>query len=300
MRKLGAEVVAGITIFLAFVTFVVGYLYLKDVRIKGGRYTVVVEFDDVTGLEQSDPVRLSGMQIGRVQDLQLSNFQVRALLDINRDVQLPVDSQAKIQSVGMVGEKYVRLIPGNAGQMLEEGGVIQGTNAGDFTEMASTADSLMIQVRSLIAEIRQILTPQMRQNIQETMTHMRSLSSALDAQAQENAAHLNNVLANLNRISTNLNTLLVDRKEALQTSIDSFHRASESLPTIADKLDSSLTSMQRLLNKIEHQEGTLGKVIANDALYNDLHHLTSELDTLVQDLKRRPQKYLNLGFIKIF
>ena len=61
-----------------------------------------------------------------------------------------------------------------------------------------------------------------------------------------------------------------------------------------------LTSVQNMLDKIENQEGAVGKVIYSDSLYNDFRHLTIELDALVQDLKKRPQKYLNLGFIKVF
>jgi len=77
-------------------------------------------------------------------------------------------------------------------------------------------------------------------------------------------------------------------------------KASNRLEGLTNKMDQSMTSVQSLLAKIENEEGSVGKVIASDDLYNDLRHLTAELDTLVQDLKKRPQKYLNLGFIKVF
>jgi phospholipid/cholesterol/gamma-HCH transport system substrate-binding protein len=107
---------------------------------------------------------------------------------------------------------------------------------------------------------------------------------------------MNRTLANLDSLSTNL----ADRRQKVGTSIDNFYAASNRLEDFTNKLDNSLTSMQTLLTKIENKEGALGKVISSDELYNDIRHLTAELDTLVQDLKRRPQKYLNLGFIKVF
>ena len=94
--------------------------------------------------------------------------------------------------------------------------------------------------------------------------------------------------------------MFIAHRGEMESSIKNFSEASNRLEGLADKMDQSLTSVQSLLAKIENQEGSVGKVIATDDLYNDFRHLAAELDTLVQDLKRRPQKYLNLGFIKVF
>ena len=107
-------------------------------------------------------------------------------------------------------------------------------------------------------------------------------------------------LANLDELSTTLNQILTERKNKVETSIDNLYAASNKLDGLTNKVDKSLTSVQNLLDKIENQEGAVGKVIMSDSLYNDFRHLTNELETLVQDLKKRPQKYLNLGFIKVF
>ena len=105
---------------------------------------------------------------------------------------------------------------------------------------------------------------------------------------------------NIDSLSTNLSEILTARRGEVESSIKNFSEASNMLEGLTNKMDKSMTSVQRLLAKIENEEGSVGKVIAKDDLYNDLRHLTAELDTLVQDLKKRPQKYLNLGFIKFF
>jgi phospholipid/cholesterol/gamma-HCH transport system substrate-binding protein len=304
MRKLGAEVATGVVIFLAIVIFIAGYLYLKEVPFKAGRYFLTVYFDDVTGLEKSDFVSVSGLRIGRVKNLKLDDFQVMAKIEINPGVKLPKDSRAIIKSFGMVGEKYVEIVPGVAPDILQDGDSIKGTNSGDLTDISGSMDGLVQQAQELINKLRNILESTFdnatQRNLKESVFHLRNISAALDRNSNNNIEHLENILANLDSISNNLSGIIGQRRHQLEASIDNFYNTSHQLQGLTDKLDSSLTSVQALLSKIENEEGALGKVISNDEFYNDIRHLTTELDALVQDLKKRPQKYLNLGFIKFF
>ncbi|MFQ5706580.1 MAG: MlaD family protein [bacterium] len=304
MRKVSSEVAAGVAIFLAFVIFVTGYLYLKDLPFRGGRFRVTAHFADVTGLEKSDFVSVSGLKIGRVKSLHLKGLEVLAILEFNPGVELPRDSRARIKSIGMVGEKFIDIIPGTSKELLQEGDVIEGSNSGDITDLSTTMEGLMGQAQQLITRLTSLLDivfdNETQKNLKESIYHLRNVAAALDKNSDRTAVHLQNVLANLDSLSTVFNELFVDRRESLKTSLDNFNHASASFQTITDKLDTSLNSMQTLLAKIENQDGALGKVIASDDLYNDIRHLTAELDDLVQDLKKRPQRYVNLGFIKIF
>lgn len=304
MRKFGAEIVTGVAIFSAIVIFIAGYLYLKEVPFKAGRYYLTVFFDNVTGLEKSDFVSVSGLRVGRVKDMRLNGLDVSVRIEVNPGVELPKDSRAIIKSFGMVGEKYVEILPGVATAILEDGDSIQGTNAGDLADIGGSMEGLMQQAQELIDKLRNILETMFdsatQRNLKESIFHLRNISAALDRNSNENIAHLENMLVNIDSISNDLNDILGQRKEQLEASIDNFHSASNRLQGFTDKLDSSLTSIQTLLSKIENEEGALGKVISSDEFYDDIRHLTAEVDALVQDLKKRPQKYLNLGFIKFF
>ena len=126
--------------------------------------------------------------------------------------------------------------------------------------------------------------------------HDVNLTAALD----RNSVHLEMTLANLNTISTNLNEILSERREKVETTIDNFYEASNKLLSMTNRMETSLGSVQTLLAKIENEEGTLGKILSNDELYDDIRGLTTELDSLLKDIKKRPQRYINLGFIKVF
>ncbi|MFQ5823924.1 MAG: MlaD family protein [bacterium] len=304
MRKFSAEIATGVVIFSAIMILIFGYLYLKEVPFKAGKFYLMAHFDDVTGLEKSDFISVSGLKIGRVAGLRLKGLEVMVKLEVNPGVDLPKDSRAIIKSIGMVGEKYVEIIPGIATEFLEDGDSIKGTNAGDLSDLSGSMDGLMQQAEELINQLRTMLESMFdnttQKNLRESIFHLRNISAALDRNSDKNILHLENILTNLDSISNNLNDILVARRRAVETSIDNFYQASTRLQGLTNKLDSSLTSMQALLTKIENEEGALGKVISSDEIYNDIRHLTAELDALVQDMKKRPQKYLNLGFIKFF
>lgn len=300
MRKIAAEIAAGVAIFLAFVIFIFGFLVLKNTAFRAGRYNLTIRFTDITGLERSDHVSVSGLRVGKVESFRLEGINVLVEVEIDPEVKLPKDSHAEIKSLGMVGEKFIDLIPGLSTEILQDGDSIQGKAASDFDEITGTMEGLMQQAEELLiklsAAFENVFDNTTQRNLKESVLHFRDLTSALD----RNRGHLEKTLSNLDELSTNINEILAERRSKVETSIDNFQAASDKLEGLTNKMDRSLTSMQALLAKIENQEGSVGKVIASDEFYNDIRHLTAELDELVQDLKKRPQKYLNLGFIKVF
>lgn len=300
MRKIGAEVASGVAIFLAFIIFIAGFLFLKNTLFETGTYTLLIEFNDITGLEPADMVSVSGLRIGKVDDFELRGLKVFVTISISPDVQLPTDSHAQIKSLGMVGEKFIDIRPGTSSNFLKDGDTLQGKSVSDFSDLTGSAEGLMLQAEELLGNIKiafeNIFDAQGQADLKETLAHLRNLAATLN----NNSGHIAKTLMNIDSLSTNLSEILTARRGEVESSIKNFSEASNRLEGLTSKMDKSMTSVQSLLAKIENEEGSVGKVIAKDDLYNDLRHLTAELDTLVQDLKKRPQKYLNLGFIKFF
>ncbi|MCG8603411.1 MlaD family protein [bacterium] len=301
MRNIGAEIASGVAIFAALVIFIFGFLYLKNVTFRADKYIVNARFEKVTGLEISDFVSVAGLRKGRVKSLALdSQNAVIVRFEIDGDVKLPNDSRAQIKSLGMVGEKFVEIIPGISTELLSEDDFIIGSNEGDLADLGGSMEGLMGEAEQFLIELRETLEVVFdagtRQDLKASLANLRSISTAFN----DNSPHIENTLTRLENISMNLDEMLTQRRSKVETSIDNLHQMSTKLDDFTDKIDRSLTSVNTLLTKIERQEGALGKVIYGDDLYNDLRQLTTELDGLVQDLKKRPQKYLNLGFIKVF
>ena len=200
----------------------------------------------------------------------------------------------------MVGEKFIDIRPGTSANFLKDGDTLQGKSVSDFSDLTGSAEGLMLQAEELLGNIKiafeNIFDARGQADLKETLAHLGGLSATLN----NNSSHIAKILMNIDSLSTSLNEILTARRGEVESSIKNFSEASNRLEGLTNKMDKSMTSVQSLLAKIENEEGSVGKVIASDDLYNDLRHLTAELGTLVQDLKKRPQKYLNLGFIKVF
>ncbi len=300
MRKIGSEVAAGVAIFLAFILFVFGFLFLKNTMSKANTYDVYAQFNDVTGLERHDKVSLSGVIVGKVQNFKLDGINVLVQIQLDPEASLPQDSYAELKSLGMVGEKSINLIPGKSTTLLKDGDAIAGRTAKDITDMTGTFEGLMQRAEALLTKVdaafENVFDHGTQTDIKNGLQHANKISSVLD----DNSSHIETSLENLAKTSNSLNQILTVRKAKIESTIDNVHTASNQFEKLTNKFDQSLTSIQSLLDKIENQEGTVGKVISSDSLYNNVQLLTTELNLLVQDLKKRPQKYINLGFIKVF
>lgn len=300
MRKIGAEVASGIAIFVAFIIFVFGFLYMKNVALKSDSYELYIRFNDVAGLEPDDGVRVAGLQVGKVNNFKLDGLTVLVGIEVDPEIVLPEDSWAQIKSLGMVGEKYIEIIPGSSDVMLSSGDVLQGKSGGDLSDITGSMEGLIKQAEELLinmkAAFENVFDLPTQRALQESVHHLRNISSKLD----DNSKHMEKTLANLDAISTNLNGVLENRREQVESSIENVHKATTQFEHFSNKLDSTLTSMQNILAKIENQEGTVGKAIYRDELYTEVRNLTAELDELVKDVKKRPQRYIDMGFIKIF
>jgi len=300
MRKIGAEVASGIAIFVAFIIFIFGFLYLKNVTFKSDSYELYIEFQDVAGLEPGDGVRVSGLQVGKVNSFKLKGLTVLVGIEVDPEIELPEDSWAQIKSLGMVGEKYIEIIPGNSENIVGSGDVLQGKSGGDLSDITGSMEGLIQQAEELLINVKaafdNVFDMPTQRALQQSVHHLRNISSKLD----ENSKHMERTLANLDTISTSLNGVLANRRDQVESSIENVHKATTQFEHFSHKLDSTLTSMQNILAKIENQEGAVGKAIYKEELYNDVRDLTAELDELVKDVKKRPQRYIDMGFIKIF
>jgi len=300
MKKAQAEMVTGVFIVIAFIMFVFGFFFIKNISIRAGTYDLEFIFADVTGLERHDPITISGLKIGKVTQFELEGAVVHVTAQINPGVQLPKDSKVQIKNLGMVGEKIIDIEPGTQTEFLQEGDQVTGSVATDIMEITDTATGLIQQAEELIITMSAMLNntfdSKTQQDIKSSLHQIQRVSAAID----RNTAHLEATMVSMDELSANLNQILTERKSKVETSIDNIYAVSTKLDGLTANMTNSLNSVKRLLAKIENEEGTVGKVIARDEIYNDFRHLTAELDTLVQDLKKHPQKYLNLGFIKVF
>jgi phospholipid/cholesterol/gamma-HCH transport system substrate-binding protein len=128
MSRVNMEVIVGIFLLLGLLAL--GYLAIKLGRMEvigGGGYTVYATFPTVGGLRAGSSVEIAGVEVGRVQEISLKDYQARVALRIDGGIKLPEDSIVSIRTKGLIGEQLVRISPGGATEMIPPQGEIYET-----------------------------------------------------------------------------------------------------------------------------------------------------------------------------
>jgi phospholipid/cholesterol/gamma-HCH transport system substrate-binding protein len=128
-------------VFVILGVLALGYLSVRLGRVAlfgGSGYLVIVDFPSTGGLKEGSSVEIAGVQVGRVQQIRLADYQARVTLRIMQDVQLQEDAIASVKTKGLIGEKYIRISPGGSDRMIPPGGTLREVEAPvDFEELLS-------------------------------------------------------------------------------------------------------------------------------------------------------------------
>ncbi|MFH1563395.1 MAG: MlaD family protein [Nitrospirota bacterium] len=198
--KVGIMVAVSLTLLGMLIIAASGKFFLQQ------GYTIVVYFDYVSGLNAGAPVRLAGMEVGEVKNLSLSDSKITVTLKLEPTAKIKSDSKVTINSLGIVGEKYVEITLGTPqGKILESGSIIKGINPVNIDEVLSRTEAIVNKSERIIVFMDKMLG------------------------GEETWAEFDKILKNMATFTTTLNELLVENKEDINYSIKNLHSISLSL-----------------------------------------------------------------------
>ena len=286
------ETVVGIIIFVSVIILFLGLMWLQNYRLKGRGYYLQAYFEEVSGLTRGDPVTISGLPIGRVQNMVLEGRKVLVRLWIDGHQSLPRGSMAVVKSQGVMGEKYVDIIMGSSSEPLEHGETIPGLYEPDFSQVATLIGGVEKDIRAILSTTRSILDDTTRAEFKESVADIRLAMGQFRTLLSQNAGQLDETIDNLHAFSANL--AKVSSGENSEGLIPHLESASGDLAEAARRLRGFSTSLDSLFQPTLRGESTLGKLLADEALYRDMHRLVGDLDSLVQDIHRNPGRYFRV------
>jgi phospholipid/cholesterol/gamma-HCH transport system substrate-binding protein len=314
--KVGIFVVLGLVI-LTYFTFKVS----KWGGIAEKGYKLTVDFETAAGLEPKANVKMAGVPVGKVEEIRLEGNRARLVLRIDKDIHIPVDSVASIQTQGLLGEKYVEILPGKqTDRMLPAGGRMVNTqpplNLDDVVRKLSLiADDVKKFTETLSDTIG---TEDGKQAVSEILQNVREASLVLRNVTTGNEERLNTILANIDRLSGDLQEITSTNKEDVRVTIANLREFSQTLkeqtPGLAEKLeamgdqvsavfgenreniresianlkaasarlDNTLSSAEKVLAKIERGEGTLGKLVNDNTTVGTLNDTLEGINRYVR------------------
>lgn len=250
--KVGLFVLAAL-IILAYMSFRVGEY---GFGLKKG-YLVNVVFDNATGLEKDASVQIAGVEVGRVEEISLKDGKALIALRILPSVELEKDVAAKIKAYGILGDKYVDIVPGTKGETYIAAG-------GNITRTGQQAD-----IDKLLSELGTIAG--------DVMKVTASLKNTLGgAQGEEK---LRAIIENTRAITENLNRVVTQNDEKLNLMITNLGEASA-------EMRRTFATLNSIVEKIDRGEGTIGQLVENKDAFDNLNQTLASLKNITEKINR--------------
>ncbi len=294
MARLSAEAKVGLlvlvgSIILLYMTFAVGKYEFGE---KKG-YVVTAEFDSVAGLDVKAAVRMAGVKIGTVEAVELDDSRAKVVLRIDPSVRILRGSEAMIKTMGLLGDKYVDIVPPR--EIEQQGGRPHPGRSGyyrngeriELTASPSDVDRLISQLSGIADDVKQV-TASLRtvfgsrsgersmadilHDLRDTTANIKEFSYALKGDGSE-------LVARLNDLARNLNEVVNDNKDNLKVSLENIREATKSA-------EMALTSIQNVSDRIDRGEGTLGKLVNDDSMYNNIDTAAKGLSDYTSRVER--------------
>jgi phospholipid/cholesterol/gamma-HCH transport system substrate-binding protein len=279
------EAVVGAIVVFAILVFIFGTMWLSGRSVSADNLAHI-RFANASGLKRASPVRVSGVNVGKVERLEflgVGNVLVTASLPAS--VRPRVDAVAKIVSVTLVGDYAVDFDPGRAAELLPPGKVILGSQdlglSGRALALSDRADSILIGAQSIVNketadQLRSMLTA-MEGTLKAAERTMRIYGDSTKGPTAE----LSRTMASFRQLSSRLDSTLAN--PALGRALTRADTLTGNLAAMTARLDSTLAAINR-------GQGTLGKFATDSGLYYDMRDVSKSLKELLDEIKRHPGK----------
>lgn len=292
MRTRNMEVIIGSVIFLSILILIGGVIWLGARGLRKDHYQLNVIFQNVSGLEKGDPVLIAGVRVGQVSDIQLRGEGAIAVVSVQGRIRIPSDSKAYLRDTGVLGEKAIQIVPGQRSDFLSHNDTIAGIEEVTFEKIVPAMTRLG---QRLEAVMDAVLTDQNVQNFNQILGEAIATMSTLRATVEENRNELSQTMENLKQASTSVHGSLSASEENIQTIIATLERNTTRFDSLSVRLDRTSRSLDEIADKLNRGEGTLGKLLNEDQLYETLNRTLSNVDSLIVDIRTRPKRYIHIS-----
>ncbi|WP_337966517.1 MlaD family protein [uncultured Flavobacterium sp.] len=298
--KLTREIKTAILVIASILLFIWGYSFLKGRDLFTNYKTLYVEYNNVEDLSASAPVTINGLTIGKVNKITINEVTGKLLVELQLKTDFPISktSQAALYSPSLIGGKQIKIIPNLADkELVEDGQTLTSTVELGLTEslggkiepIQQKLDLMLANINTLVSGLNNVLDKQGQENLKkslaelsQTMEQFHRASGSLNSILDTNKGQINGVVTNFNKMSSNFNKIS-----------DSLNKAD--LGKTVRNLNQTLAKVDNLMSNLNSGKGTAGKLLSDDALYNNLSKTSKELELLLQDVRLYPTRYVNVS-----
>lgn len=291
MRK--KEIQIALVAIVGIVILYFGLQFLKGLTLFSTDRNYYVKFKDISGLSASSPIYANGFRVGVVENIiydYTNQSDIVAVVGLDNQMRLPKGSKAEIAS-DLLGNIKLELVLGpNPVDLLEPGDtIIGGPQKGAMamvSEMVPQIQAMLPKLDSILMNVNMLLSDpalqnslhhidQMTGSLNQTTVQLHAMATTLNQQLPSMVSNANGMLANANDLTRNLNEL--------------------DLANTMAKVNNTLQNVEQMTAKLNSNEGTLGLLMRDPELYNNLNATMMHADSLMIDLKQHPKRYVHFS-----
>lgn len=299
------QVMVGALFILSLVVLIGGVLWFKNFRAGQKSVQVTVSFVSTSGLVKGDMVEVQGVPSGQVTGIRFEAGRALVDLDIDSTVPLTAGTTIVIENVGIMGQKMVSIRPGPPGSPLPEGTILVGSYQPGIPELMADLGGTLDAFGSMAGRIDSLLASMDtgdKQAFQRALSNMDVVMTEMAILMKESRGDMTASLRNLNKTTDALQKALVGKEDQINSTLASAARAAARLDTTMTSFSSTMAtvdqtaqSLDALLSKLERGEGSMGKMMTDDAAHDELVATLREMRELFADVERNPKKYVKLS-----
>ncbi|NOY78403.1 MAG: MCE family protein [Calditrichaeota bacterium] len=293
------ELLIGIGMTLATLVVIVGVLYLSNSNFlkKGlGIDMIVPEAGDLT---TGDDVFMRGVKIGSVKTISIQNGSVDVHLKIEKVKKIPSDSKFVIEQKNILGEKMVTIRPGISKKYLQDMAVVPGTIDKGLSRITGKAELLSDQILELVKQTQRLLDDRKDDSIPFGIKHLNQSIQSIESLLNQNKAQIHTVIENLKAGSQQFKALHDTSKQSVARVLQNLEDNTAKLSLLLSRTHRAAQSLDSILTSINRGQGTLGKLVKEDSLYNHMNRTFKNLDWILGEVKKNPDKFFNVK-VKLF
>jgi phospholipid/cholesterol/gamma-HCH transport system substrate-binding protein len=304
--RFNKEIKIGILVIVTILFFIVGYSFLKGRNLFKPTNNYYVVYDQIGGLTESSHVFLSGFRVGYVDEITFMDDMQHLLvrIAIERGVTLSVGTTAKIFSSDIMGSRAVELIQGAYAEKHSSGDTLLADYSPDLTDQVKNiiqpltirANQMMSSMDSVLLVFQAMFDQDFQTNFAGIVRNISNTVNSLDTLLTAEDSRVNRILSNLGSVSENL----AESNEDIGTILNNFAAISDSLSqaellATMNHLNEVLSDANQMMISLRQGEGSLGKLMTDEELYNNLESVSRNLDLLLIDIKERPGRFVNFS-----
>ena len=300
MLKLSNEIKAALIIFGGILLFLIGFNFLNGTSLFKSENSYFAVYDNVEGLQVGTKVTISGLAVGKVAQIDFlpNTSKILVSFTLRNDISFSKNSVAELYEAGLIGGKSIAILPvyDNASK-LKDGDTLQASIKPGLTDVVNQQiaplqqklESVLVNADALFTGVNQVLNQEGRENLSvtlndlsKTVKNINAVAGSLNQVLSKQDKNLNTTLNNLATISDNMNQLSDSLAQSnIKQSIDNF--------------ETTLIKLNGLLANLEEGKGSMGKLLKDEQLYNNIESSTKEIELLIKDLKEHPKRYVHFS-----